>query len=60
VSDSSTILARIDELRFTVIKNCGNCTHANLVLSTCMLYDAQPPMKVVLTGCDNFDLEIPF
>jgi len=55
-----TSLELIDELRYTIIKNCGNCMHANLVLSKCDLFEAQPPMKVVLSGCENFEMNIPF
>lgn len=60
MSPQSTSLELLDELKFTIIKNCGNCVHANLVLSKCILFEAQPPMKVVLSGCESFELDIPF
>lgn len=50
----------LDELTCTLFKNCGNCVHANLDESKCSLFDAQPPMKIILSGCESFERDPPF
>lgn len=52
-----TLLHQVNELAQT---NCGTCTHADMEKSVCTLYEAQPPMKVVLEGCPSYEMDIPF
>lgn len=45
-------------------KNCGNCIYGIIDENRCAKFDAAPPMKIVLAGCDNYielaDDDIPF
>lgn len=43
-----------------LIVNCGNCDHCNHVESTCMLYNAKPPIDVIVKGCERWTPDIPF
>ena len=43
-----------------VIMTCRNCEHCDLEKSLCRKYNAQPPISVVTTGCDEWELMIPF
>ena len=40
--------------------NCGNCGHYNRTDDNCGKFKRVPPMKVILNGCSEWDLDIPF
>ncbi len=43
-----------------VIMTCRNCTFCDLEKSVCAKFNAQPPISVVTTGCDEWEIMIPF
>lgn len=42
------------------IRTCRNCEFVDLDKNICTKYNATPPISVVTTGCDNWQLVIPF
>lgn len=43
-----------------IIMTCRNCEHCDMTENKCKLYNAQPPISVVTTGCDQWEIMIPF
>jgi len=43
-------------------QNCTNCFHFNKTADadTCTLFKLKPPARVIVTGCEKHDWEIPF
>lgn len=39
---------------------CASCTHYDHNSETCRLWNAKPPCKVIVVGCDKYLGEIPF
>ena len=40
--------------------NCFNCEHCDIQGNICRLFGSQPPLKIIIKGCDNFLVGIPF
>jgi hypothetical protein len=39
---------------------CLKCDHWNETAETCVYYNQRPPAWVIVNGCDDFQIEIPF
>ncbi len=43
-----------------VVQQCTNCDHFDLDGNRCEKYNATPPARVVVIGCDQWAPDIPF
>lgn len=43
-----------------LLRHCGNCEHANFEENKCALFNATPPMRVVVVGCGHWTIYLPF
>lgn len=44
-----------------LLNNCTQCFHWDQKKEICIKYSQRPPAKVIVHGCENFELdEIPF
>lgn len=39
---------------------CLNCDHWDSVKESCKKYNAVPPPRVIVVGCDDHEIDIPF
>lgn len=42
------------------MQSCLNCYHFNEAAETCGRYGKRPPARVIVTGCCEWEDEIPF
>jgi len=43
-----------------IIMTCANCDHCIVADNKCGKYGATPPISVVSTGCDEWEIKVPF
>ncbi len=41
-------------------RNCTQCEHFHSASEKCNLWGVQPPVHVLVKGCDSFEEHIPF
>ena len=40
--------------------NCVSCDNFDIPREICLNFNARPPAKVIVTGCDKFRNDVPF